>query len=134
MVEENQILRKLLVEERDVIKDLSVLVDRVSEIFRIEKPSGRIVFMNFGELSDPQRLASLLLGRYFANKLALVESNSLGISEIAEQLGRPKTALSGPLKELVTKGFVEKLPDRKYRIAYNRIRDIFDTLLVKTKK
>jgi len=134
MSEETEILKKLLIEEKDVVRDLAALVDRVKEIFRIEKPSGRVVFMNFGALSDPQRIASLLLGKYFANKLSLIESNSLGISEIAKELGRPKTALSGPLKELVTKGFVEKLTDRKYRMAYNRIRDILDSLVTKQKK
>lgn len=126
MTDEKEILRKLLVEEKDIIKDLANLVERAKNIFVIEKSSGRVIFKDFGKLSDPQRISALLIGRYFAKKLELLEDSSLGVSEIAQSLGRPKTALSGPLKDLSTKGFVEKLSNRKYDIAYNRIKDIFE--------
>lgn len=126
MTDEQEILKKLLVEEKDVIRDLASLVEKAKEIFVIEKPSGRVIFKEFGKLSDPQRISALLIGRYFAVKLGLLEDSSLGVSEIADELGRPKTALSGPLKDLGTKGFVEKLTNRKYVIAYHRIKDIFD--------
>jgi len=76
-----------------------------------------------------------LIGKYFAVKAGLSNvSDSLSVSEIARELGRPKTALSGPLKELLTKGFIEKLTDRKYRIAYQRIQEIFDVILTKKHK
>ncbi|MEM3172915.1 MAG: helix-turn-helix domain-containing protein [Candidatus Nitrosotenuis sp.] len=126
MTDEQEILKKLLVEEKDVIRDLASLVEKAKEVFVIEKPSGRVIFKEFGKLSDPQRICALLIGRYFAVKLGLLEDSSLGVSEIADELGRPKTALSGPLKDLGTKGFVEKLTNRKYVIAYHRIKDIFD--------
>ncbi len=126
MTNEKEILKELLVDEEDIIKDLANLVRKAKDVFVIEKTTGKVFFKNFGKLSDPQRISALLIGRYFAVKLELIEDNSLGVSEIAEMLGRPKTALSGPLKDLSTKGFVEKLSNRKYRIAYNRIVDIFE--------
>lgn len=126
MTDEQEILKKLLVEEKDVIRDLASLVEKAKEIFVIEKSSGRVIFKDFGKLSDPQRISALLIGRYFAVKLGLLEDSSLGVSEIAGELGRPKTALSGPLKDLATKGYVEKLTNRKYVVAYHRIKDIFD--------
>lgn len=125
MTDEKEVLKKLLVDEEDIIKDLADLVQKAKDIFVIEKSTGRVVFKNFGKLSDPQRICALLVGRYFATKLELLKESSLGVSEIAQVLGRPKTALSGPLKDLVTKGFVEKLSNRKYIVAYNRIKDIF---------
>ncbi len=127
MTDEQEIIKKLLVEEKDVIKDLASLVEKAKEIFVIEKPSGKVIFKEFGKLSDPQRICALLIGRYFAVKVGLLQDSSLGVSEIAGELGRPKTALSGPLKDLVTKGFIEKLTNRKYSIAYHRIKDIFDS-------
>src|SRR4029077_9945771 len=48
---------------------------------------------------------------------------------IADELGRPKTALSGDVTNLMRDGLVEKLPDRTSRIAYNRIRNIFNKIL-----
>jgi len=127
MSEEKEILKKLLVDEKDVIKDLANLVDKAKDVFVIEKNSGKVIFNEFGKLSDPQRICALLVGRYFAEKLEVLEDSSLGISEIANDLGRPKTALSGPLKDLIKKGYVEKLSNRKYKIAYHRIKEILNS-------
>jgi len=129
MSEENEILKKLVIEEKDVTKNLEKLVEEASKYFRIEKPSGRVIFQDFGSLSDKQRVAIVLLGKYFASRLKLIENPSLSISEISKEVGRPMTSLSGATKELVVKGYVEYLPGRKYRIAYHRIKDIFDDLL-----
>ncbi len=129
MVEENEILKKLVIEEKDITKELESLVGKSLQFFKIEKPGGKIVFVDFGSLSDPQRICALLLGKYFATKLGIIEKSELGISEISNELGRPMTTLSSPMRELVKKGFVEKLPIRKYRIAYHRISKIFDEIL-----
>ena len=127
MADERDILEKLLVDEEDIVKDLVNLVDKAKDVFVIEKSTGKVIFKDFGKLSDPQRISALLIGRYFATRLDLLEDSSLGISEIADALGRPKTALSGPLKDLLSKTYIEKLSNRKYRISYNRIKDIFET-------
>lgn len=135
MIEENEILKKLVVEEKDITKEMEKLVGEASKHFRIEKPSGRIIFQNFGSLNDKQRIAIILLGKYFANRLDMVENPSLSISEIAKELGRPMTTLSGNMKELVTKGYIEYLPGKKYRVAYHRVKEIFDDILnIKQKK
>ncbi|MEM4241895.1 MAG: hypothetical protein QXW08_07310, partial [Candidatus Nitrosotenuis sp.] len=52
MTDEQEILKKLLVEEKDVIRDLASLVEKAKEVFVIEKPSGRVIFKEFGKLSD----------------------------------------------------------------------------------
>ena len=127
MTDEKEILKKLLVDEADIIKDLAKLVEKARTVFVIEKQTGKVIFKDFGKLSDPQRICALLLGRYFAVKIDIFNDSSLGVSEIAKELGRPITALSGPLKILLTKGFVEKLTNRKYIITYHRIQDVFDT-------
>ena len=126
MTNEKEILKKLLVDEEGILKDLGEFVDKVKNIFVIERSTGKVFFKNFGKLTDPQRIAALLVGRYFAEKLDIINDDSMGVSEIADALGRPKTSLSGPLKDLSTKGYVEKMGNRKYRIAYNRIQNIFE--------
>ena len=133
MSDEKEILQKLVVDEKDTIKDLERLVTESSKFFKIEKPTGKIIFVSFGDLSDPKRICIVMIGKYFANKLGIVESPSLGISDIAKEIGRPMTALSGPMKELTKNGYVEKLPGRKYRIAYHRISEILEKFLVSKK-
>jgi len=129
MPEENEILKRLVVEEKDITKEMEKLVDEASKFFRIEKPSAKIIFQDFGSLNDKQRIAIILLGKYFAHKLKMLENPSLSISEIAKELGRPMTTLSGNMKELISKGYVEYLPGKKYRVAYHRIKEIFDDIL-----
>lgn len=126
---ESEILSKLVVEETTVTKDFEKLIEEASKHFKIEKPSGRILFQDFGSLSDKQRITVILLGKYFATRLNMIADSSLSISEIAKELGRPMTALSGGVKELVKQGYVEYLPTRRYRIAYHRIKEITDNVL-----
>lgn len=131
MSEESEILKKLVVEEKDITKELEELVEDASKYFRIEKQSGKIIFRDFGSLTDKQRIAIVLLGKYFASKLGITNDASMGIVEIAKELGRPKTTLSGNIKELVKSGYVEHLPGRRYRITYHRIKEMLDKLLSK---
>ncbi len=129
MLGEKEILQKLVVDEKDTIRDLERLVNESSKFFKIEKPTGRIIFVNFGDLSDPKRICIVMIGKYFANKLELVESPNLSISDIAKEIGKPMTTLSSPMRDLTKKGYVEKLPGRKYRIAYHRISEILEKVL-----
>jgi AAA+ ATPase superfamily predicted ATPase len=133
--EERKVLSKLLVDEGDIIASLAEQVEKVKRVFRIENPTGRVIFENFGQLgSDAKRVSAVLLGKYFARRLRLIEDDSMGVSEIAHELGRPMTALSGPLADLVKDGSVERLPVRKYRIVYHRIPAIIDNLTEKRER
>ena len=134
MTAENEVLKKLIVEEKDIIKEMENLVADASEYFRIEKPSGNIIFKDFGSLTDKQRIAIVLLGKYFAAKLNIIESPELSISEIAKELGRPVTALSGGIRKLVDEGYAEYISGKKYKVTYHRIKEMFDTVLNKKKK
>ena len=126
MPTEKEILNRFLVDEKDIIEDLANLVEKATNIFVIEKSTGTIIFKNFGKLTDRQRISALLVGRYFAGRLDLVEDASLGVTEMANALGRPKTTLSGTVRDMLSKTYIEQLSNRKYRINYNRIKDIFE--------
>ena len=126
MTDERKIMESLLVDEHTLLEDLKEVVNRAKNIFRIESHTGRIVFMNFGELNNSQRILVLLTGRHFAVKFGLIEDSSFGSSEIAKNLGIPKTNLSVPIKNLCAEKYIERLSNRKYRINHNRVNDIFD--------
>ncbi|HYL65626.1 MAG TPA: hypothetical protein VEU72_00570 [Nitrosopumilaceae archaeon] len=132
MADEQEILKKLLVDEKDILKDLEKVVEKTQKIFVIEKSSGKIFFKDL-KLSDPQRICAILMGKYFATKLGLTRDHSLGISEIGKEIGRPATALSGPIKQMTKRGYIQKSPNKKYEIAYHRINEILDAILKKDK-
>jgi DNA-binding transcriptional ArsR family regulator len=124
MTDEKEILKAIVINEKDVNANLKEIIEKASKHFRIESSTGRLVFQNFGSLNDKQRICAVLMGKYFAKKLDLVKSDSLSISEIAAELGKPMTTLSWALKDLQSKGYIEKLPDRKYRISYHRLNEV----------
>ncbi|MFZ0184384.1 MAG: hypothetical protein WAL88_06065 [Nitrosotalea sp.] len=126
MTNEEEILKKLLVDEKDILKDLENLVEKAKEIFVIEKSSGKIIFKNFNKLNDSQKVCALLAGKYFAKKSNIIKDYSLTVSEIGKEIGRPATALSGPLKQLLVKNYVQKMQDKKYEISYHRLQEILD--------
>jgi len=125
MADEKDVLKDLLVDEKDVIQDLANLVKKAKDVFVIEQSTGKVIFKDFGKLSNAQRVCVLLIGKYFATKLEIIKDASLSISEIGKELAIPMTTLSAPIGTLVSKGFVTKLPKRKYIIAYHRIKDVF---------
>ena len=116
MPTEKEILNRFLVDEKDIIEDLANLVEKATNIFVIEKSTGTIIFKNFGKLTDRQRISALLVGRYFAGRLDLIEDVSLGVTEMANALGRPKTTLSGTVRDMLSKTYIEQLSNRKYRV------------------
>jgi DNA-binding MarR family transcriptional regulator len=124
-----EVLEKLVIDKTEMKKNLDQLVEKSLKVFRIEKEGGKIIFQNFGALSDSDKICTFLIGKYFATELEIIKDNTLSVSQIAKEIGRPITALSGPIKELVNRGFVEWLPTRKYRIVYHRMDEILDYLV-----
>ena len=131
--DEKKVLSKLLVDESAVIANLAEQVEKVTKVFRIENPSGRIIFESNLDLSDRKRVVALLLEKYFSHRLGLIQDDSLGVSEIADELGKPVTSMSGLVGGLMQDGFVIRLPIRKYRVVYHRIPSIIDLLTEKKK-
>src|SRR3972149_2596065 len=129
----SDILNKLFIDEAETLKDLEQLVDSASKVFRIERPSGKVIFRDFRRLTDKQRIGALLSGKYFAAKSHVIAEHTLGIAEIAKELGRPVNSLSGPIRQLIKEGFVEGLPDKKYSIVHHRLKDLLGSVLASTK-
>jgi len=122
MTNEKDILKDILVSEEDAIQNLSEIVNRAKKIFVLEAKSGKIIFKNYSKLTNPQRISAVLIGKYFAKRLNIVNNNSMENSELSEVLNIPQTTLSAPLKALKTKGLI--LYDKgKFRINPHRIEE-----------
>lgn len=134
MSSETDVIEKLLVDRNQVRKNLEKLVEKSLDIFKIEKETGKIIFERFGDLTDQPRIWSVLISKYFAKMVDIVNDESMSLSEISREIGRPMTALSGEIKKSIEKGYVEKLTNRKYRIVYHRISDILDDIHEKMKE
>ncbi len=133
MSDEKEILKELLVTKDEIRKSYQQLVDKAKKIFLLESETGKIIFQDYASLTDWVRISAVLIGKYFASELGIIQDNSLSISELGKEVGKPMTSISPTVTDLINKGFVERLPSRKYRIVYPRISEILDNML-KTKK
>jgi len=111
MANANELLKKLIIDESDTLQELEKLVEAASKFFRIERPSGRVVFRDFKKLTDKQRIAALLSAKYFAAKSQIITDQTLRI------------------REIIKEGFVEPLPEKKYSIVHHRLTELFERVL-----
>ena len=126
MNNEHEILKDLLVDESDIIKNLSLVIQKVKDIFVIEKESGKIIFKEYSKLTNPQKIFCILMGKFFAKRLGIIDDITATISEISSELDIPQTTLSSPLKSLRKSGQI--LYDKsRYRINPHRIEEIINS-------
>lgn len=128
-MEEQDILKRLVVAEEDVKKNLERIVTKAQKFFQIEAGTGRIIFSNVAGLSHSQRIVLLLAGRYFAKRLSLVDSEFMPLKDIGVQLQTPVTSLSNPIGRLVSDGVLIKRGAGEYAIVYYKIEKSIDDIL-----
>lgn len=126
--DENEILRELVVSKEDIIKNLVELVKKTKNVFVIEDKTGKIIFKNFSDLKNHEKICGLLIGKHFAKKLGFIDDECMTGSQISNEIKIPQTTLAAPLKKVVDKGYVLK-DETRYYINYHRLEEIIDDIL-----
>lgn len=122
-----ELLKELLVNEKDILADLSGLVEKSKSFFKIEGNSGKILFNDNSSLTNNNKIGLILIGKYFAYELDVIKKKGLTLSELSEELNIPQTTLSSPLGNLIDKGFVEK-NNGEYNICYHKILEFLNNI------
>lgn len=124
--EKEEILKELLIDEEAILKDL---VNKAKNIFKIDKKSGRtILLIPKTRLTDRELIVLALMGRYFANKLNLFDSNSMTIENVAQELNMAKQSVSARMSDLKRERIVEMLARGEYKINYTEISRLLDEI------
>src|SRR4030043_354093 len=92
-----EILKQLVISEKDLLADLSRLVEKSKQFFKIEGSSGRIILNNLSTLVNTDKIALVLIGKYFAYELEIIKKKGLTSSELSDELDIPQTTLSKPV-------------------------------------
>ena len=127
MSNEKEILKDILVDESEIIQNLGNIVKKAKDVFVLEKESGKIIFKNYSKLTNPQKISCILIARYFATRLGLINDHTVTLPEISSELDIPQTTLSSPIKSLRKNGFVLYNKSR-YRVNPHRIEEIIDAM------
>jgi hypothetical protein len=125
---EKEILKDLLLKEEDVLLKLKDLVNISKKYFMIEQNTGNIIFSKTAKLGNREKIELLLIGRYFASRLKVINKEQLNISELSTLLGIQNTSLSKPLGILISDGYVNKNNNSEYSIVFHKIEEILQYL------
>jgi hypothetical protein len=125
---EKEILEGLFLKEEDTLKELKSLVDMSKSCFKVEQETSNVVLNRNVSWSNKDKVVLLLIGKYFANRMTIVESPGIDIAGTSAQLGIPKTTLSGPLGDLIKNGTIQKNDSGEYSIKYHQMRGELERL------
>lgn len=123
---EKEILQRLVVDETETLKRI---VGKAERILKIDKKTGEtLISAPRSKLTDKDQISVLLLGRYFANRLGLVNTDSMTVAEIADKLTIEEKAASARLSELKRERITENVSRGEYRISYVNVERMLDEL------
>ena len=128
-----EILAELLVSEKETLDQLKELVQLSKLLFKIDE-TGKVILSRNHKFSNPEKIELLLIGKYFAFNLKLIEEPCLDITQISEGLGIKNTTLSAPLGKLVEDRIITKPGSGKYQIVHHEIENTLKLINNKFKK
>ena len=119
------VLKKMLIDEDAVFERL---VDRASNLFKIDK-SGNIIFLiPKSRLTHRQSIALVLLGRYFAAELDILETDTMTSSDLSPYVNTDKKSITARLADLKKEGVVQSIERGTFRVSILGINKILDEL------
>jgi hypothetical protein len=124
-------ISSLLVSRDQFREKLKELVKKSEPFILIEKETGRVLFKR-SDLSQRDKVALLLIGRYFAEIGGIIENSELTLRETSTMLNIPITNLPAIIRDLIKRGYVEKV-GRGYKISPLLIEQFLDEIIKKYK-
>ena len=119
------VLKRILIDEDAVFERL---VDRASNLFKIDK-SGDIIFLiPKARLTHRQTIALVLLGRYFAAELGILETDTMTSNDLSPYINTDKKSITARLADLKKEGVIQS-PDRgAFRVSILGVNKVLDEL------
>lgn len=119
------VLKKMLIDEDAVFERL---VDRASNLFKIDK-SGDIIFLiSKPRLTHRQAIALVSLGRYFAAELGILDTDIVTSDDLLGYLDTDKKTITARLADLKKEGVVQSVERGTFRVSILGINKILDEL------
>jgi hypothetical protein len=108
------VLKKMLIDEDAVFERL---VDRASNLFKIDK-SGDIIFLiPKSQLTHRQTIALVSLGRYFAAELGIFETDTVTSDGLSAYMNTDKRTITARLADLKKEGVVQSVERGTFRVS-----------------
>ena len=120
-----EILRKLALDENEILKNLEKIVNLAEPFIRFDVTSGDIEFIGKLDLTYEEKIFLYALVRYFTFHFEISEDYNFKRHEMRNALLVPeKTGLSNQIGNLSKKKAIKKLEKDNYKINPFKIEDI----------
>jgi len=114
----------------DEDEEFEKLVPKVKKIVRVKKDGTPVIVCDRRKLSQGEMIACYLIGKFFAKKLELTETDTATNKELAKALKMNERVVGARLKDL-REGVVEQVARGEHKISTVNLESFLDKLLEK---
>lgn len=125
-ITKKEILKDLVFSREDTLEKLKDLVNESKSLIGIEQDSGKIIIIK-ANLPLKEKVILLLIGKYFAKELGLIDSEKVDVDTLRKELGVESRALSRPIGDLIKSNLIDKEED-KYSIKHYQIENCINKI------
>jgi len=115
----------------DEEEEFKRLVPKVKKIVKIKKDGGPVIVCNKRILSQSEQIMCCLIGKFFAKRLGLTETDSMTNKELSQSLKIKERTIAARLKDLRDKDLVEQVTRGEHRISTVNLESFLDKVLEK---
>lgn len=115
----------------DDMEEFEKLVPKVKQIVRVKKDGTPIIVCNRRKLSQSELIACYLIGKFFAKKLELTETDTATNKEITGTFRINERVVGARLKDLRDEGILEQVSRGEHKISTVGLEDFLNKLLEK---
>ena len=121
-------LSELIYDEEE---EFEKLVPKVKKIVRVKKDGTPVIVCDRRKLSQSELIACYLIGKFFAKKLELTETDITTNKELAKALKMNERVVGARLKDLREEAVVEQVARGEHKISTVNLESFLDKLLEK---
>jgi len=115
----------------DEEEEFERLVPKVKKIVKVKKDGTPVIVCNKRMLSQNELIMCYLIGKFFAKKLELTETDSATNKELSQALKINERVIAARLKDLRDEDFVEQVTRGEHRISTVNLESFLDRILEK---
>ncbi len=115
----------------DEEEEFERLVPKVKKIVKVKKDGTPVIVCNKRILSQNEQIMCYLIGKFFAKKLELTETDSAANKELSQALKIKERVIAARLKDLRDEELVEQVTRGEHRISTVNLESFLDKILEK---
>ncbi len=121
-------LKELIYDDEE---EFEKLIPKVKKVVKVKRDGTPIIVCERRRLSQGELIACYLIGKFFAKKLELVETDTATNKQLSAALNIDERVVSARLKDLRDEGLVEQVARGEHKISTVNLELFLDKLLEK---